>query len=70
MPDPNAVGQDRTYKDITEAHDADKGTYSDNIEAVPTDSRLPTSQLPQAPDPSPFVVGPAAPGGRGPAAAE
>lgn len=64
MPDPNAIGQDRTYQDATEAHDADHGTYSDSIPAVPTENRLPQAQLPKATDPSPFNLGPMTPGER------
>ncbi len=65
MPDPNTVGQDRTYKTVVDAHDADHGEYADKIETVPTDSRLPTTQMPEAPAPNPFTWGPMAPGGRG-----
>lgn len=64
MPDPNSIGQDRQYQDAVDAHDADHGEYGDNIENVPTDSRLPTTNMPQAPDPNPFTLGPMAPGGR------
>ena len=35
------------------------GTYTENVNNVPTDQRLPQTQLPQAPDPSPFNIGPA-----------
>ncbi len=64
MPDPKTIGQDRTYKDATEAYDADKGKYAENVSNVPTESRLPTVNMPKAPDPSPFNLGPTAPGGR------
>ncbi len=64
MPDPNTIGQDRQYQDATEAHDAEHGTYQDNIAQVPTESRLPTTNMPEAPAPSPFNLGPMAPGGR------
>lgn len=64
MPDPNSVGQDRTYKTVDEAEKAEKGTYADNIETVNTDDRLPTAQMPKGTDPDPFNLGPQAPGGR------
>jgi len=64
MVDPNTVGQDRTYKDAVEAHDADHGKYNDAVDAVPTEQRLPQSQLPKAPDPDPFTMGPMTTGGR------
>lgn len=61
LPDPNAIGQDRTYQDATDAHDADHGTYVDAVDQVPTENRLPTAQMPQATDPSPFSLGPMSP---------
>jgi len=70
MPDkPNAeetsnVGQDKQFKDFTERYDSEVGTYKDNIVSVPTDDRLPTAQMPKAPDPSPFTLGPMSSGGR------
>ena len=65
MPDPSTIGQDKTYKDATEAYDAEKGGYKDTIETVSTEQRLPQQQLPQAPDPSPFKLGAMTPGERG-----
>jgi len=56
--DPNQVGLDRTYKDATDAHDAAAGKYKDAVQDVPEEQRLPTSQMPKAPDPDPFKVGP------------
>jgi len=58
MGDPNAVGQDRQYKTVDEACKADKGVYTENVDNVPTEQRLPQQQLPQAPDPAPFNLGP------------
>lgn len=58
MVDPNSIGQDRTYKDSSEAHDAEHGTYTENVSNVPTDSRLPTVHLPKGQDPAPFNIGP------------
>jgi len=56
--DTNDVGQDKAYKDAVEKHDAKSGKYKDATKDVPTDQRLPTSQMPQGTDPSPFKVGP------------
>lgn len=58
------VGQGKKFNDFTERYDSEVGTYADNIAPVPTDDRLPTAQMPKAPDPSPFTLGPMAPGGR------
>ena len=58
------VGQDKPLKDFTERYDAECGTYKDNIVDVPVEDRLPTAQMPKAPDPSPFKVGPMSSGGR------
>jgi hypothetical protein len=58
------VGQDKAHKDFTERYDAEVGTYKDNILPVPTTERLPTSQMPMAPDPSPFKLGGMSSGGR------
>jgi hypothetical protein len=64
MQDTENVGQGRTHEDATEAHDAEHGTYNDAVQQVEPAQRLPTTQMPEAPDPSPFVLGPQAPGGR------
>ncbi len=69
-PDPNTVGQDRARKTIVEAHDSDHGVYTENVDTVPTEQRLPTTQMPMAPDPSPFNLGPITGGGGGGAAGE
>lgn len=45
-------------------YDAQHGTYKDNIHELPEDTKLPTGQMPKAPDPKPFVLGGQAPGGR------
>jgi len=58
------VGQDKAHKDFTERYDAEVGTYKDNIESVPTADRLPTAQMPKAPDPDPFKLGGMSSGGR------
>jgi len=64
MVDPNNVGLERTYKDATEGHDAEHGTYKDSADDMPVEQRLPTADMPKAPDPSPFKVGPMTTGGR------
>ncbi len=72
MVDPKNVGHDRPYKDAAEAHDAEHGTYVDGVDGAGGESaenRLPTANLPKAPDPSPFKLGPAAAPGGGPTAA-
>lgn len=56
--DPHDVGQGKTHNDITEKYDSVAGTYKNNIDQVPTEDRIGTAQMPLAPDPSPFVVGP------------
>lgn len=56
--DTNDVGQDRTYTEPTKKYDAGQGAYKDNVEGMPQDDKLPTGELPQAPDPSPFKIGP------------
>jgi hypothetical protein len=58
------VGQEKQFKDFTERYDSEVGTYKDNIVAVPTEDRLPTAQMPKAPDPMPFKLGPMSSGGR------
>jgi hypothetical protein len=45
-------------------YDSQHGTYKDEIHNLPDDVKLPTGQMPQAPDPKPFSVGSQAPGGR------
>jgi hypothetical protein len=52
------TGQEKPVKDATEQYDKNYGTYKDAVDAVPTDDRLPTANLPKAPDPSPFTLGP------------
>jgi hypothetical protein len=58
------TGLDKPLKEAVEQHDKTYGTYKDNITPVPTDDRLPTANMPKAPDPSPFALGPMAGGGR------
>ena len=44
--------------------DSYDGKYKDAVESLPEDVRLPTGQMPKAPDPSPFTLGPLQSGGR------
>lgn len=57
MPDADQIGQDRTFKDAVEADKAANGTYEDKVTSVEPEQRLPTTQMPKAPDPSPFTLG-------------
>lgn len=69
MPDPNAVGQDRQYQDITQEYDAGKGAYTEQVETgLDVGPRLPQADMPQAPDPVPFTLGATTPTGGGPTA--
>jgi len=58
------VGVDKTSKSVPEEYDKIYGTSHDPVEDVPTDDKLPTANMPKAPDPSPFTLGPVSPGGR------
>lgn len=58
------TGQDSADKEPIEKYDSKAGKYKDNIESVSTEDRLPTSQMPKAPDPSPMKLGPMSSGGR------
>ena len=51
-------------KDATDIHDETYGKYQEPVEAVPSEERFATAQMPKAPDPSPFQVGPMTSGGR------
>jgi hypothetical protein len=54
----NSIGQERQHNDATQQYDAEHGAHRDNVEGMPQDDKLPTGELPQAPDPSPFRIGP------------
>lgn len=56
--DADDIGQDRTYNDAVDKYDANHGKYKDNAENLPEDTKLPTGNMPKAPDPSPFKMGP------------
>lgn len=64
MADASNVGQDKTHKDVTDAYDAEHGKYEDTVAKVPEEERLPLREMPKGPDPSPFTLGPMAPGRR------
>lgn len=52
-------------KDASEIYDSRYGKYKDAVDDdTNTEKKLPTTSLPQAPDPSPFKIGPMSPGGR------
>lgn len=40
------------------------GSYKDDVDSIPEADKLQESSMPMAPAPSPFKVGPLAPGGR------
>lgn len=54
--DPNAIGQGRQFSDATQAYDAAHGKYANALPSMPTESKLPTQQMPMAPAPSPFAL--------------
>jgi len=58
------VGHGKAYPTPNDAKDASCGVYKDNTEAMSADDKLPVKQMPKAPDPSPFILGPMAKGGR------
>lgn len=57
MEDADQVGQDRTYKDATDAYDAKHGKYNDKAANMTPEQALPNAGG-GAPDPSPFKLGP------------
>lgn len=54
--DTSNIGQGRAYPEVVNAYDAKAGKYMDQLPAMPTESKLPTQQMPMAPMPSPFVI--------------
>lgn len=62
--DASDVGQGKTHPDFTDKYDSKAGKYKDAAIGPATEDKLATAQMPKAPDPSPFVLGPMAPGGR------
>lgn len=52
-------------KDVAEVYDSQHGKYKDAAaESTDVEQKLATAQMPKAPDPSPFTLGPTTPGGR------
>lgn len=49
---------------VTNVYDAVAGRYGDTVQAVATEAKLPTQQMPMAPAPSPFVLSGAGTGER------
>ena len=58
------VGHGKKYSTPNEAKDASCGTYEDSVAKMPLEEKLPSAQMPKAPDPSPFKLGPMSSGGR------
>lgn len=54
--DTKNIGQGRAFPEPVNAYDAMAGKYADQLPAIPTESKLPTQQMPMAPAPSPFVL--------------
>ena len=52
-------------KTAVEEYDSQHGTYQDAAEDIPEDQKFATGNMPKAPDPNPFTLGPMNPGGRG-----
>jgi hypothetical protein len=59
MKDINNVGAGKGHEDVVSAYDAEHGKYVDNVPpSTSPEERLPTVNMPKAPDPSPFSIGP------------
>jgi len=50
------VGTDKPSKEPVEQFDKDYGKYNEGITEVNTDDRLPTANMPKAPDKSPYTL--------------
>jgi len=59
----SGVGEGST-PDVVTKYDRENGSYKDEVVAIPEEQRLPTVNMPKAPDPSPFTLGSMTPGGR------
>jgi hypothetical protein len=62
--DLNKVGQDKPAHDATELFDSQMGRYADPVDGLSEDRKYPLKQFPMGPDPTPFDLGPMAPGER------
>lgn len=62
--DPNSIGQDRQFKDAVDADKASSGEYKETPGPdIPEDQKFATGNMPMAPAPSPFKLGPVGGGG-------
>ena len=52
-PDASNIGQERGVQDPA---DAMEGTYTDAVDKMPVEEKLPMKQMPQGPDPSPYTI--------------
>lgn len=58
-PDANSIGQDKQYKDATDAYDAQNGKYQETpSENIPEDQKFATGNMPLQQQQSPFKLGP------------
>lgn len=57
MIDSKNIGQGKTYGDAVDEYDAGHGKYDPAIDKLSQESKLPTSQMPMAPEPKPFKLG-------------
>jgi hypothetical protein len=58
------VGQQKTYETPEKKMEAKDGTYKDKVDSLSTEQLVPQLSIPTGADPSPFKLGPMAPGGR------
>lgn len=63
--DANNIGQGRQYDEAVDAYDAQAGKYEEQVKKIAPEERTQESEMPKAPDPNPFTLGPMAPSGRG-----
>jgi hypothetical protein len=54
MQDYGNIGQDKPTKTPQDEYDSKHGSYSDGLEKLSTDERLPLAEMPKAPDPKPY----------------
>jgi hypothetical protein len=56
--DMSDVGPGRKYGSVIEKMNAENGTYSNPVDKMPEDEKLPLKQFPLGPAPSPFKISP------------
>lgn len=56
LPDPKNIGSTRAIQNSQEAIEQATGRYSDAVNGMSEEARLPIGSLPQAPQPVPFVI--------------